>query len=72
MPCWQRACITLPWSPGPCSRVDYITGSAVATLRVASLLPAPLGPNPPFTPSARVRSRGENNVMLADVMSKPQ
>ena len=46
MPCWQRACITLPWSPGPCSRVDYITGSAVATLRVASLLPAHLGPNP--------------------------
>ena len=72
VPCWQRACITLPCSPGPCSPVHYIPGSAVATLRVASLLPAPLGPNPPFTSSARVRSRGENNVMLADVMTKPQ
>ena len=34
--------------------------------------PRPSGPQPPFTPSARVRSRGENNVMLADVMTKPQ
>ena len=34
--------------------------------------PRPSGPQPSFTPSARVRSRGENNVMLADVMTKPQ
>ena len=56
-----------------------IPGSAVAALRLASLLPAPLGTTPPFTPPARLRSRGESNViithalvMLAAVMTKPQ
>ena len=67
VPCWQRACSTGPFSPGPCSPVHCIPGSAVASLRVASA-PRPSGHHPPITPPARLRSRGESNVIITNAL----
>ena len=67
VPCWQRACSTGPFFPGPCSPVLCIPGSAVVSMRLASLLLAHMGP-PPFTPPARLRSRGESNVIITHAL----
>ena len=68
VPCWQRACSTGPFFPGPCSPVLCIPGSAVVSMQLASLLPAHMGTTPPFTPPARLRSRGESNVIITHAL----
>ena len=60
---------TGPFCPGLCSPVHCIPGSAVASLRLASLLPTPLG-TPPVNPSSSnaksAREQWENNVRSCD------